>query len=330
MGKDYYYIYCQGILGVKTNLRDFRWIYGSTAPSATREAYEACRIKFDVCFKPEKQLTGRTGDDGRFQAYRWYSDSATVSYRRVLIPHYEIGYDIRIQGNTVVAEIGEHYHRVVKHRIMNLHGTYYLLSDLANMLLLQNGLLTLYASAVYHAGSDKGVVCFAPPNTGKTYTATTLCERYGYELVGEDVVIFDGHRAHACPWTASYRKGGGAKLDSAGALRRGQAPRPIATTPMCTVTDLMVLSLGLPRVSTEKDRILGRIAMLNGYLFGYYASPIVKILGYFEKGYDRPWNAYAQKMLKEAVEACRAYDVQSEESVEFAARVHGILSDETV
>ena len=40
MGKDYYYIYCQGILGVKTNLRDFRWIYGSTAPSATREAYE--------------------------------------------------------------------------------------------------------------------------------------------------------------------------------------------------------------------------------------------------------------------------------------------------
>lgn len=328
MNKDYYYIYCQGILGVKTNRRDFRWVYGSTAPAATKQAYEACLIKFDVRFKPEKKLSANMGTDEQFQAYRWNRERATISCRRTLIPYYEIGYDIQLQGNTVIAEIGEHYHKVIKHRTMNLHGTYYLLSDLANMLLLKNGLLTLYASAVYNAAVKKGVVFFAPPNTGKTYTATTLCKSYGYQLVGEDVVVYDGHRVHACPWTASYRGGARKALDSAGALRWGKGAETCDIANTCAVTDLMLLSLGNPRIDADKDRIAQRISMLNGYLFGYYSTPIVKMLGYFEQDYDLPWNTMSDRILRETVKACNVYDVQFEESVKFADRVHEILSNQ--
>ena len=66
---------------------------------------------------------------------------------------------------------------------------YYLLSDIANIILLKNGLLTLYAAGVYCNKNNKGMVFWGAPNTGKTLTAMRLCKDYDFSLLGEDIVM---------------------------------------------------------------------------------------------------------------------------------------------
>ena len=172
MEKEFFYVFCSGILGVRTNIEGFSWIYGSAAPCSSLAAYETCAIKFDIRLVPEKELEQSTGENiQHFQAYVWNDRSHTLSCRRTLFGKIKLGYDLTIKENTVSAQIGKNYYRFVKHRVMNLHGVYYLLSDLANILLLKNGYLSLYASAVYNRVTERCLVSFAPPNTGKTYTA---------------------------------------------------------------------------------------------------------------------------------------------------------------
>lgn len=328
MEKEYYYVYCQGILGVKTNIRDFKWIYGSVAPSVSSEEYEKCVVKFDVCIKPEKYLSKNNICDRKFQAYTWNRKSQMLSCYRKFFMNFEIGYHLQIRENTVYAEIGIHYYKFVKNRTMNLHGVYYLLSDLANVILLKNGFLTLYASAVCFGPLKRCIVNFAPPNTGKTYMATKLCEKSDYQLVGEDIVIFDGYKVHSCPWTNSYRKASKLIFDSSGSLGRSKKKTQTTITEECILTDVMVLSLGEERVCTDKDQIFRYISMLNGYLYNYYSSPIIKILGYFDEKYDKSWTTYAETFLKNMVNSCRCCELQTEESGDFAGIFHEIISGE--
>lgn len=330
MEKEYYYVYCKGVLGVKTNLRDFSWVYGSSAPAASSEEYDQCVVKFNVYIKPEKHLSRQYACDRRFQSYSWDSEKQTLYYNRKFFRKIEIGYRLQMEGSIVNAEIGANYARLVKNRVMNMHGIYYLLSDLANVLLLKNGFLTLYASSVQMEAFQRCTVNFAPPNTGKTCLATLLCERYGGTLIGEDIVIFDGENVHACPWTNSYRKAGTNDLDTSGAWGRESRKAENIAAEACKVTDLMVLSLGKRETNTDKSRILTNISMLNGYLFHYYSSPIIKILGYFDEKYDRPWDAYAANFLETMVSNCCCYQLQSEESVDFAEIFYKMISDKKI
>ena len=187
-----YYEYCNGILGVKTNVVDFRWVYGSVAPPSSCERYEKCKVKFIVNVKPERQLSPAESYDQRFQAFAWNDATKTVYYRRKYFNCINVGYNLKVERDIVFAEIGENYYRFIQNRVMNLHSMYYLLSDLANIVLLSNGLLTMYASAFQNTLTGRSVVCFGAPNTGKTFTAVKLCETEEYRLIGEDIVISDG------------------------------------------------------------------------------------------------------------------------------------------
>lgn len=308
MENAYYYIYCKGLLGVKTNIKDFKWVYGCVAPSSTRDKYEECIIKFDITVKPEKQLGKGCVCDRRFQAYAWNEENKAICYRRTLFSKFDIGYNLKINGNTVYAEFGEHYYKFVKNRIMNLHGVYYLLADLANMMLLKNGFLTLYASAVYYEPKEKCVAILAPPNTGKSCTASKLCDNEGYKFVGEDIVVSDGQKVYSCPWTSSYRK-----------VDRCKERKTVLSNlkEQAYLTDLAVLSLGKKNTDTDKAQILKRVSLLNGYLFNYYSSPIVKILGYFNNEYYKEWNEDAKAMLKTITDTCNCYEIKSEVNSDF-------------
>ncbi len=325
MKNEYYYVYCKGILGVKTNIHDFKWVYGSVAPSASPEEYEKCIIKFDICVKPESRLSEIAHCDKKFQAFSWDDTDKALSYSRNIMSRFRIGYNIRFDGDTVRAEIGKRYLKYIKHRTMNLHSVYYLLSDLANIMLLSKGLLTLYASGVHHAPDERGIVCFAPPNTGKTVTATKLCELPGYSLVGEDIIITDGNSLFACPWTSSYRRKPSV-LDSAGSVGRvrGAGRQDVCET--CRVTDLAVLSLGESAKSADTDELLHRICMLNGYLFNYYSSPIVKVLGYFDPSYCKPWSETALTMLRDMATACRCRSIQCASPLDFWQSIDSDIS----
>lgn len=327
MKKEYYYIYCQGFLGVKTDLADFKWVYGSAAPEASAEDYEGCLVRFHIHSMPEKQLPEIGSCDRGFQAFAWDEGTGKLYYRRTLLSRFEIGYNLSIKGNEVQAEIGTRYLRLVRNRVMNLHGIYYLLSDVANMLLMRNGYLTLYASAVLYAPQNRGLVFFAPPNTGKTVTAVGLCEHLDYHLVGEDVIITDGKKIYACPWTNSYRKQG-RSADSAGSFGRQARPQEIQTSAQSDVTDLFVLSLGKKKTGEAKTDVLRKIRILNGYLFHYFSSPIVRVLGYFDSTYAAPWNRYAEELLEQMAEHCSCRELQEAHTLDFRQKVQRIVSGE--
>lgn len=325
MKHTYYGIYCKELLAVKTNVENFSWIYGSTPMIADEKEYQKCVVKVNVTIMPEKELQKAKEQDEKFQAYTWDNTNKMVFYWRTImgIP---IGYNIRLGENEIHAEIGRNYYRFVKNRTMNLHGIYYLLSDIANIVLLNQGYLTLYASAVAD-DSSCGTVLFAPPNTGKTVTATMLCKHFGYSLVGEDIAITDGTHIYGCPWTHSYRKKG-TRLDSAGLFRRGQCPENLKNCDMCDVTELVTLSLGKNEIHTNKDELFRQSKMLNGYLFNYYSSPIVKILGYFDETYDIPYKERAEKMLRNMVEHCHCRCIQAKDTMDFYQLIGTQVSDE--
>lgn len=324
MNNVFYHIYCKNILGVKTNVSDFRWVYGSAAPCGSFDEYERCIVKIDLCVKPEKKLNLAVDGDGRFQAYTWNERTKTLSCRRSLFRFFKIGFNIRIVGNTVHAEIGQHYYKFVRGRIMNLHGIYYLLSDLANMLLLKNGFLSLYASGVFFSATNKGVVCFAPPNTGKTLSVTNLCSEQTCNLIGEDIVVVNRGQVHSCPWTASYRKNK-PSIDSAGSFRRVGKVQINNVCDECKVTNLAVLSLEKERIIYDKEELLRRILILNGYLFNYYSSPVIKILGYFDTSFDIAWNERAKNILERLVSMCEGQIICSPNPLRFGSLIHEIV-----
>lgn len=327
MTREIYYVYCQGILGVKTNMPGFSWVYGSVAPEAAEQEYAACAVKLEVRIVPERELARDHVCDKQFQAYGWNSENQRLSCRRTLLGTVKLGYDIRLEGNTACALIGENYYKLVKNRTMNLHGMYYLLADLANVMLLKNGYLTLYASAVFCNATKRSVVHFAPPNTGKSLTAASLCATPGYQLVGEDVVITDGSRIYACPWTSSRRKKGW-RMDSAGALGRVRERTTAEICHACDLTYMAALALGNLEISESKEEVLGRICTLNGYLFQYYSSPIVKLLAYFSKEYSAAWNVRAEQMLRSMVDRAACATIQCQESTDFAEIIRLQLAGE--
>ena len=326
MRNEYYYVYCNGLLGVKTNAPDFKWVYGCVAPFCQPQEYEKCVVKFDITFLPEKDLEEPLSFDDRFQSFMWDKKSHTVFYRRTMFSKLRIGYNIKISDNKVEANIGKNYLRFVKQRMMNLHAAYYLLSDVANIMLLKNGYLTLYASAVHYTDKNRGVVCFAPPNTGKITTAMKLCERTDYSFVSEDIVITDTSRLYSCPYTSSYRAQKSA--DSSGSYGRVRKLNSKENLEVCDLTDLVLLSRTEERPLETKKDFLRYIQILNGYLFNYYSSPIVKVLGYFDENYGEMWNRYAEKMLGEMVENCNCHPIRCEDFTQFDSLVHSKVAGE--
>ena len=328
--KYHYYIYCDGILGVKTNVKKFRWVYGSVAPSSSYEKYEECKVKFDIRILPEKELSQVVSCDKRFQSYSWNEGNRTLSYRRTFFNFFKIGYNMKIEENVVSFDIGENYFRFIKNRVMNLHGTYYLLSDIANIVLLSNGLLTLYASVAHNTSANSGVVCFGAPNTGKTLTAVKLSETRGYSLIGEDVVIFDGNKVYSCPWTASYRGGTTKTADSSGSGKRKNMVSQMNFAQSCELTDVAILSLGKEKIEQSKECVYKMSSIINGYLFNYYSTPIVKVLGLFDDQFCVPWQEKADEMLKDLFDRSNCFLLQYENASMFADELHHRLLEKKI
>ncbi len=322
--KEEYYVYCDGILGVKTDIRNFRWVYGSDAEAASGEEYEKCAVKFSVCLKKEPGEVKTY--DKKFQSFLWEEKTKTVHYRRTLFSKLKLGYDITFNNDSVDVVVGKNYFKYVKLRMMNMHAVYYLLSDIANMLLLKKGYHTLYASAVCSKEKDRGIVFFSPPNTGKTLTATTLSREYPYSMIGEDIVITDGKKLYSCPWTSSYRKKSSAE-DSAGSFGRTKNKPDCEKSAEGELADVVVLSLGKEKkITSDKNELLNQILILNGYLFNYLTSPIIKVLGYFDMDFSADWNTASTDALKAVFSEKNCSGIQAQKSPELPELVCKLLT----
>ena len=82
MKNENYYVYCEGILGIRTNIDDFKWVYGSSAPMVSYEEYDKCKVKFNIYIKSERQLNPVKSISKRFQSFIWNDEDETLYYRR--------------------------------------------------------------------------------------------------------------------------------------------------------------------------------------------------------------------------------------------------------
>jgi|SRR5208337_3682298 len=75
------------------------------------------------------------------------------------------------------------------------------LLDLAMVALLRAGFLPLHCAAVSREG--RSLLIFAPPDTGKTFTALAL-RNQGFSILSEDMAITDGKTVWSCPFTGTF------------------------------------------------------------------------------------------------------------------------------
>ena len=75
------------------------------------------------------------------------------------------------------------------------------LLDIATIFLLRAGLFPVHCASVSKNG--RCLLIFAPPDTGKTFTALSLQDN-GFSILAEDMAITDGSIAFSCPFTGTF------------------------------------------------------------------------------------------------------------------------------
>lgn len=318
----YYFVYAENILGVQTNDKNFKWIYGSYAPSANEGDFNKCLIRVILNVVSDKNIQRCSSVDCQFQCFSWDDRNKTLIFKRNVMGK-KLAYSISITGNIIHAQFGKTYYKYVKHRFMNLHSAYYILSDLANMLLIKNGYASLYCSAVCNRSLSNVTAFFAPPNTGKTITAIHLCKEFDYRLISEDVAITDGKSIWGCPWTNSVRPSKKRLSffgDSAGSLfrRKHSCSQNDKFISNVKLTDFVLLDKSAHNAMdvTSKD-IVKRVTILNGYIFNYCCSPIIKIFAYFDSNYYTNWLSETEYIVKNLIESCCFCKISNRDALKF-------------
>ncbi len=214
--KTYYYIASAGVLGVKTNIKNFGWSYGHNVPEGTREQYERCVVRMQVDLR-------EFNDDAEHEAMgKYHYFSGTPGADKIYYTRNYAGKGrMRIRAEGFLTDepkitVNRAYYKLITHRIMNLHSIGYIMTDLATLLLLRKGYAPIHCSAFKK--DESTLTVFAPPDTGKTLSSMTACMEHGAEFIAEDLAITDGKTIHSVPWTSTFRyystveQGMGAKI----------------------------------------------------------------------------------------------------------------------
>ena len=270
-------------------------------------------------------------DVERFQCFSWSSSQRTLFYSRKLFG-VKMAYSISFNDNSVKVLFGKNYYRIVRHRFMNLHDSYYLLSDLANIFLLKNGYSTMYCGAVQHCESGKVAAIFSPPNMGKSFTVKRLCDTGDYKLIAEDVALLDKKiQIHGCQWTCTYRTVKTNSLflgDSGGALTRvhENIREYEAEQNLCNLSYLILLTRAMIDTDISKSDIEKRLLILNKYRFCGYNSPIVNVLAFFDWEFDQAWEDIDKSIMKTAFLKCDLRALSAEFPNDFSTKINAVIS----
>ncbi|MBE7015444.1 MAG: hypothetical protein E7417_01305 [Ruminococcaceae bacterium] len=266
-----HFIYIKDLLAVKTNLDKFSWSYGTVEKNSKQEDFDRCKVKVYVRIVPDKEVPVCSGD--KFSFFTVDKESSTIYYSRRFFGAVNLCYSLRIDGNSIYMICGKNYYRLVRGRIMNIHSVGYILSDVVEGILLNNGLCTIYCSAV--SFKDRAVCLFGAPNTGKTLTGLLLCNKHGGKLVSEDFAVTDGENIWGAPMTNTHRNYAG--ID-------GANDKVEIEVNSVKVSDVVIIQKGKNLLSDEKDFI--KVKSLNRYGLGYVRSPSLIALGYYNHEFD--------------------------------------------
>ena len=316
-----YYVFADGLVGLKTNEKHFRWSFGSDAPPASEQDFQRCRCKLvletvrDRDVFPAEETEHR---EGRFRYFCAKRDGMELLYSRKLPGPWSLRWSLRIEGDTVYARVGRTYRKAVRLKIMNLHPISYVLFELTNALLLEQGFAVLYGSA-FSLGASAALI-MAPPNAGKTFTALRLSEDWGAELLSEDICIFDGEKLYPVPWTNTYRgKTGQSAGERAARFRRSPA----------AATHLFFLDREIGSGAIDREEAKRRARLLNRYDLRWYCSPALMVLDYYNGRFSLDaLRAKENALLDALVEGTEGFAVSARAPGDYAALVARYLAGE--
>ncbi len=306
MDLQHYFVACPGVLGVRTNIKDFKWSFGTVMPEASREEFEACDVRLRVEVEKNLQPPSPEHRIGKYHYWSGSSGNDAIYYDRAFC----LGARLRLEatgllGPEPVIRVNKTYHRYISHRFMNLHSLGYILTDLASLLLLRRGFAPLHCSAFKYGGAT--VVIAAPPNTGKTLTSVTACMEHQADYIAEDLAMTDGKDIFSIPWTSTFRyykqidQSLGARLRDRATkiappleLWTASRPKPITeyidpekVVSRSPVTHVVMLERGEQRVqSVGIDEAFRKVRNLNRYEFNYHKAPLVVAHEFFNPELD--------------------------------------------
>lgn len=325
--KIYYYSSVKNLIAIKTNVKNFKFSYGLIMPEIDNSEFDESLIKIDlqVVKGSVKPSVEQKKDMGKFHYFSGFPNSGEMYYERSFFFKKKLQYKISgINSNTITVVVNKNYMRYVTHRFMNIHSIGYILTDIVNLRLLHNGFAPLHCSGV--AIHKKSYVIFAPPNTGKTLTAMSLCiDNKDYSFIAEDLAITDGENVFAVPWTSTFRYYDSIdssrfskylnklteKISILELLSFGKVEK--VTKYVSKIEDktniesLFILDRGAEKTfDINKEDAFTRINTLDRYEFNYMRAPAIIAFEYFNPDTDIEY-AYNEErvILKKMIDSAK-------------------------
>ena len=345
----YYFVFIDGILGIKTNFKDFCWSYGSVAPMSSEEEFNHCRIKIFLDVRNSEQIFDSDINTKEYIRYHYFFakyGEQKIYFERNIFGKAKLRYSIEIKENRIHVIVNKNYMKYIKYRIMGLHSMSYILTDIVSVLLLKNDFITLYCAAV--CKDDQVIMVFSPPNTGKTLTSIQLCEKYGYKFLSEDLTLSDGEYVWSIPWTSTFRyysTQSKSKKDLIAEKATAYFPFLKFLIPSkkksileyfgvekiqskAKMSNIVLLESGKPGIDFNKKNGFFKVQNLQRYLFYFHKSPTLIAMSYFNP-YFSPDTIYEKEkeLLSKIFERSTYLSVSEENVLKYPEKIHKIIGE---
>ena len=129
--QEFYYSPVDGLIGVKTNIKDFSFSYGMAMSHVEKLVFEKSQIKITLnVVKGEVAPTKEDKDKmGKFHYFNGFPDKGEIFYERNFLFKRKLQFKITgIDTNNIEVTVNKDYMRYVKHRFMNIHSIGYILT----------------------------------------------------------------------------------------------------------------------------------------------------------------------------------------------------------
>ena len=318
-----YYENIPEIIGIKTNVKDFFWGFGGCKSDTSEENFEKCKFRVYLEERPDKRVfedVDLSAYNCRFRYFRAAEGQRSVIFEQTVKRAVVLRYALTVDGNTVKMVVGKSYLRFVKAKLMYTHSVAFILFDVVSQLLLQSGMTTLYCSAVYLPGG-KSAVFMAPPNTGKSLCALRLRKDAGAEIIAEDMAVTDGVRLWGAPNTNLYREYNDSELMKFDGKK--------FRSKIDAVDHIAILQKSDNCRTVSADDSVKKLLLINRYSLGYYYSPCVRVLSYYNDCFSMQ-NAQneEERLLKKLVEGACCYLLENPDPMRFSDQIMSAIDRE--